>query len=381
MNLTTQQLDAHGRATGLTLKPLIRAIPRECFQLSPWRAWGTLLRCVLVIAALELALARVIQADLPLYVQAPALGALWFFTGCAFTGLYILAHDCGHYAFSKRRWVNDVLGELIMASLLGSYTSWKLIHNQHHVHSNVRGKDFGWPPGMKTAEELADAPWIARALNWVAYGSPIGLAIAPWLSRVHFWLLPEGSVRQFERIADRDRRRLRRSLALIVLVSGGILTGLALWGGLWAVVALYLAPAAVGASLGLFLILLQHSSEDALVFDPQDHTPFRSQVVGTYDTRYPRWLEWLVLDVNLHLVHHLTPRVPWYHLRRATAALKAEFPECVQERAFRWSMLPRLWARPALERHPEGYLVRVPAPTPEPRRAPELPAELLQSRA
>ena len=85
--------------------------------------------------------------------------------------------------------------------------------------------------------------------------------------------------------------------------------------------ALYLAPAFVAAALGGLLILLQHSSEDALVFDPAEQTPFRRQVVGTYDTRYPRLLEWLVLDVNIHLVHHLTPRVPWYHLRRATTAV------------------------------------------------------------
>ncbi|MCA8926124.1 MAG: fatty acid desaturase [Planctomycetes bacterium] len=385
---TTRQLDAHGQALGLTLKPLLQAIPRDCFAISPWRAWATLARQLSVIALLVFALDRLpLHADGRLALELPALATLWVLLGWSFTGLFILGHDCGHYAFSKRRWVNDLLGDLIMATLFSSYKAWKLVHNQHHVWSNVRGKDVGWPEQMKTRRELAQASGAQRFLNWFVYGSPWGLLLGPWLVRPRFWLIERGSVPQLGRLTQRDRRALRFSLALMVLCTGSVVGGLLAYGGLWALVKFYAAPAFVAAAVGGLLILLQHSSEDALVFDPEDHTPFRSQVVGTYDTRYPRLLEWLVLDVNLHLVHHLTPRVPWYALRRATAALKEAYPECVQERRFSFSLLRELWARPALERRSEGYLVRVEAPAPvaapthEPRRPQRLPAGLLGSRA
>lgn len=383
MRLTTQELDRHGRTHALTLKPLVRAIPRDCYRLSAWRAWGTLARQLSVIALLAWATSQVtVHGDWRALLELPALAALWCLQGAAFTGIYILGHDCGHYAFSRRRWVNDALGQLIMSSLIASYTAWKLVHNQHHVWSNVREKDVGWHDGLKTRAELVKASRGERLVNWMAYESPVGLLIGAWLMRPKQFQIQNGSMHQFPTVTARDARALRRSLLYIALCTGSILVGLFLWGGMWAVVSLYLAPAFVGAALGGLLILMQHSSEDALVFDPAERTPFRSQVVGTYDTRFPRLFEWLVLDVNIHLVHHLTPRVPWYNLRRATAAVKAEFPECVQERRFSLSLLRQLWAHPAIERHPEGYYVRVALPQ-EPSRAPTpaLPESLLGSRA
>jgi len=32
------------------------------------------------------------------------------FTGTALTGFFVIAHDCGHRSFAKRRWVNDLVG-------------------------------------------------------------------------------------------------------------------------------------------------------------------------------------------------------------------------------------------------------------------------------
>ena len=151
-------------------KPLLQAIPRDCFAISPWRAWATLARQLSVIALLVFALDRLpLHADGRLALELPALATLWVLLGWSFTGLFILGHDCGHYAFSKRRWVNDLLGDLIMATLFSSYKAWKLVHNQHHVWSNVRGKDVGWPEQMKTRRELAQRCGIGSAVDPVEH--------------------------------------------------------------------------------------------------------------------------------------------------------------------------------------------------------------------
>jgi omega-6 fatty acid desaturase (delta-12 desaturase) len=57
-------------------------------------------------------------------------------------------------------------------------------------------------------------------------------------------------------------------------------------------------------------------------------------------------------DINIHLPHHLAPKLPWYHLRQAAEAIKAVRPEMYQERTFSFAYLRASWARPLLARSP-----------------------------
>jgi omega-6 fatty acid desaturase (delta-12 desaturase) len=57
-------------------------------------------------------------------------------------------------------------------------------------------------------------------------------------------------------------------------------------------------------------------------------------------------------DINIHLPHHLAPKIPWYHLRRAAEAIKASHAEWYQERQFSLSYLLASWRRPLIQRTP-----------------------------
>lgn len=45
-------------------------------------------------------------------------------TGTVATGVWVLGHECGHFAFSETRWLNDALGLVLHSSLLVPYFSW-----------------------------------------------------------------------------------------------------------------------------------------------------------------------------------------------------------------------------------------------------------------
>jgi len=45
-------------------------------------------------------------------------------TGTIATGVWVLGHECGHYAFSETWWLNEVLGLILHSSLLVPYFSW-----------------------------------------------------------------------------------------------------------------------------------------------------------------------------------------------------------------------------------------------------------------
>jgi omega-6 fatty acid desaturase (delta-12 desaturase) len=172
---------------------------------------------------------------------------------------------------------------------------------------------------------------------------------------------PPARVRLARRISarilasEKQRRLLAISNLCTLVFSGGVLFAIAWMGGAWAVIRHYVAPVFVAAARGALITLLHHSNESALYFDEPDWNSFRGQIVSTFNVRYPRWVEYLIFDINIHLPHHIAPAIPWYHLRAANDALRAAFPEFVQEPAFSWAMLRRMWDKPLLERKTDYY--------------------------
>ena len=45
-------------------------------------------------------------------------------TGTVWTGVWVIAHECGHFAFSNKQWKNDLLGFILHTPLLVPYFSW-----------------------------------------------------------------------------------------------------------------------------------------------------------------------------------------------------------------------------------------------------------------
>ena len=57
-------------------------------------------------------------------------------TGTVAMGLWVLAHECGHGAFSDNRLLQDAVGYVLHSALLVPYFSWQRSHAMHHAHTN-----------------------------------------------------------------------------------------------------------------------------------------------------------------------------------------------------------------------------------------------------
>ena len=126
----------------------------------------------------------------------------------------------------------------------------------------------------------------------------------------------------------------RISNLLMLATIGSIYGGLLAWGGLWGMLKYYGVPGFIATVTGALIITVQHANRHTLSYTEDGWTPLRGQLVSTFDVRFPRWIEWLWCDITIHIPHHVAPKIPWYCLRRASAALVATYPDYYQSQPF-----------------------------------------------
>lgn len=346
-------VDQQARAEGTTIGALRDLIPKECFVIEPRRSWGGLAMGILRLALSLFLLTLVRPAWGPgLVWQIPALLAAWLFSGWCYTGIFVLGHDCGHMAFSERRWVNELVGYVCLSPIFNGFHNWRIGHNYHHAKTQLRGQDPDWAEKMMTRAEYDAASLGEKAHVRLGFGTPLGMLVGFWVGLFRRTFM-KSLVPQVP-LARGAGRELFVSTVVMLAVSGSITWALFRHGGVWMVLKYYYVPAFIAAAHGAMLTYLHHTAADAMVFDRADWTPFRGQVVSTFTVRFPRWIEALWFDINLHLPHHLAPRIPWYHLDAATSAIRAVNASWVQERRFSLAYLRASWARPLIARAASG---------------------------
>jgi len=98
---------------------------------------------VLVYLALHISM----LPSLPLRILAWSLYS--FVQGCVGTGIWILAHECGHGSFSPHKTLNDFVGWSLHSVLLVPYFSWKYTHARHHRYTGHIEKDVVFVPEVE----------------------------------------------------------------------------------------------------------------------------------------------------------------------------------------------------------------------------------------
>ncbi len=301
------------------LKDVIKSIPRKCFEKNRVKAWFNVF---LSIAAVSLGYIGIAYS--PWYL----LPVAWFFTGTALTGWFVIAHDCGHRSFAQRRWVNDVVGHLLMLPLIYPFHSWRLLHNHHHAHTNKMEEDNAWRPW--TPEEYASASPFMQGF----YRSLRGQLW--WLASIAHWATLHFDPRQVE---PRHRNQVKLSIAVVVIFAAICFPALILTTGVWGFVKFWLMPW-LGYHFWMSTFTLVHHTDPEVQFYPAAQwNEAYSQLAGTLHCTYPRWVEILCHNINVHVPHHVSVAIPSYNLPMAYASLKQNWGEYIQERQFSWAMM------------------------------------------
>ncbi|HLN23440.1 MAG TPA: fatty acid desaturase [Patescibacteria group bacterium] len=222
--------------------------------------------------------------------------------------IFIIQHDCGHYAFFRQRWANDWVGRVLGVLTLTPYHWWKRDHDYHHASAgDLSRRGYGDIDTMTVREYLALSAW--RRGLYRLYRHPLVLfGVGPLFQFVIRHRLPinlrKGDRKSFLSILATDV-----GIVAVVVIGDGLLGGFGRFSALWLPVVL------VAATAGMWMFFVQHQFEETYWSD-HDHWSFVTAALkGCSYYKLPAPLEWLTGWIGYHHIHHLASRIPNYSLK------------------------------------------------------------------
>lgn len=302
----------------VTLRDIITSLPKKVFEIDNMKAWGSVL-----ISVTSYALGIFMIAKAPWYL----LPLAWAWTGTAVTGFFVIGHDCAHKSFSKNKLVEDIVGTLAFMPLIYPYEPWRFKHDQHHAKTNMLHEDTAWLPILK--EDIESSPALRKALIY-GYGP-----LRTWMSIAH-WLRFHFDLKKFR---QSEVKRATISLAAVfafMAVAWPLIiykTGIVGWIKFW------LMPW-LGYHFWMSTFTIVHHTAPHIPFkNSKDWNAAQAQLNGTVHCDYPRWIEILCHDINVHIPHHISPKIPSYNLRAAHQSLSENWGKYLNKAIWNWRLM------------------------------------------
>ncbi|CAD6203207.1 unnamed protein product [Miscanthus lutarioriparius] len=285
------------------------AIPKHCWVRDPWRSMSYVLRDVVVVLGLAAAAARLDSWIVwPLY---------WAAQGTMFWALFVLGHDCGHGSFSNNPKLNSVVGHILHSSILVPYHGWRISHRTHHQNHGHVEKDESWHPLPERLYKSLD--FMTRKLRFTMpfplLAFPLYLfARSPGKTGSHF--NPSSDLFQ----PNEKKDIITSTASWLAMV--GVLAGLTFLMGPIPMLKLYGVPYLVFVAwLDMVTYLHHHGHEDKLPWYRGKEWSYLRGGLTTLDRDYGL-INNIHHDIGTHVIHHLFPQIPHYHLIEATEAAK-----------------------------------------------------------
>ncbi|KAL9361958.1 hypothetical protein Peur_044743 [Populus x canadensis] len=300
------------------LSDIRTAIPKHCWVKDPWKSMSYVVRDVAVVFGLAAAAAYFNNWVVwPLY---------WAAQGTMFWALFVLGHDCGHGSFSNNNKLNSVVGHILHSSILVPYHGWRISHRTHHQNHGHVENDESWHPLPEKIYKSLDG--ITKMLRFTV---PFPMLAYP----IYLWSRSPGkSGSHFDPNSDLFVPSERKDVITSTLcwtAMAALLVGLSFVMGPVQLLKLYGVPY-VGFVMWLDLVtyLHHHGHEDKLPWYRGKEWSYLRGGLTTIDRDYG-WINNIHHDIGTHVIHHLFPQIPHYHLIEATEAARPVFGKYYRE--------------------------------------------------
>lgn len=306
-----------------TLSQIKKAIPPHCFNRSALRSFSYLAVDLTIATILAYAAINHFHT-LPHNLSLFAWPLYWAIQGCVLTGVWVIAHECDHHAFSDHQWLDDLVGLILHSFLLVPYFSWKYSHRRHHSNTGSLERDEVFVPKKKSA-----IGWYSKYLNNLP-GRVLTLAVTLTLGWP-LYLAFNVSGRPYDRFAshydpydpiysDRERLQIYISDAGVLAVFYGLYCLATAYNLSW-VLSIYGVPLLVVNAFLVLITYLQHTHPALPHYDSSDWDWLRG-ALATVDRDYGILNKVFHNITDTHVVHHMFSTMPHYHAMEATKAVK-----------------------------------------------------------
>ncbi len=220
--------------------------------------------------------------------------------------IFIIFHDCGHGCFFKSRTANHIWGYISGILTLTPYHQWRHDHAVHHATSSDldrRGVGDIW---TLTVEEYTKSSRLTKIIYRV-YRNPLVLF---GVGGVYLILIRQ----RFARRTAAKRERYSVFWTNTALV--GLLILMSLTVGFVNTMLIYFPILLISSAAGVWLFYVQHQFEDAYWAQGENWDYVTAALQGSSFYKLPKVLQWFSGNIGFHHIHHLSPRIPNYHLER-----------------------------------------------------------------
>jgi acyl-lipid omega-6 desaturase (Delta-12 desaturase) len=221
--------------------------------------------------------------------------------------MYSFFHDLTHNSMFESRKANSRWGHLLGFLLFTPYRWWQRQHSLHHANTGNLDKRGAGEIYTMTRAEYEGASRLRR-LGYRLYRNPLlMLFVGPSL------------VFMFERRFP-QRGMSRRILFGVVVTNLALAGWVAGWSALigwWSFAVIQGTTLVAGGAVAAWMLYIQHQYEETY-YEAGGRWDFESAALqGSSYLHLPRALAWVVGNANYHHVHHLSAKIPNYHLRAA----------------------------------------------------------------
>lgn len=242
--------------------------------------------------------------------------ALAFPTAGFLVRVFIIQHDCGHRAFLRSTWGNDLVGRICSLFTWTPYANWRRQHAQHHRGwNNLDRRESGadiYSSCLTVREYIRLSPWRRFVYRTVRHPLVSNIILPPLIFMI-LYRVPFDTPREWKR---ERRSAWSTSLAIAAFFAVG-----SFFLGFSQMMLVHVSIMFVASIVGVWLFSIQHRFEGAVWVRQAAWNPIAASLNSTSFLRLPWMLQWFTGSIGFHHIHHLNSRIPNYRLQECHQAL------------------------------------------------------------
>jgi omega-6 fatty acid desaturase (delta-12 desaturase) len=220
--------------------------------------------------------------------------------------IFIIFHDCGHGSFFKSKQLNKIIGIIMGFIVFTPYHKWHKDHKIHHqTVGNLDKRGTGDVTTLTVEEYKSLSRW--KRFSYRFYRNPLFLfGIAPML----LFTLQH----RFTKTGMQGKEKLYVHLTTLALIA--VIALIMFFIGWKAFLLIQLPVLYIASVHGVWLFYVQHQYRHVLWTKSESWDYKNIALNGSSLFKLPAILNWFTGNIGYHHIHHLSPLIPNYNLKK-----------------------------------------------------------------